>query len=359
MLIGIETNLAFIISRVLSLKIPCFLSSDRLREDAEMSTFYKTFGYIFHMEVDLYNAGNILFCDELQLKTTNGLSPVSRIAGHFWRFGYVEDVGTSAKFNIITGFVQLSPSKVVVADNSNHCLRIVDRETNRTAPLVGNCTIHGYEDGTQALFNYPWSVFKDIKDPTHILVSEHGNQVVRSINTNTLTVSTLFSFGPSIFWGIAQDPKTGDLYVTYRHSYQIDKYDYLAKEIKAVFQPATNHNEATEPPSLNTAFFEYPIEMTFLLKNMIIGAERKKHRLRVLDLETNTTTTICSGTKGREDGNLTHCELHNPHSVLMVNDSLFVGEATGGIRLVKCKSTSMAWKKKLIDLMEYKIKQML
>ena len=71
--------------------------------------------------------------------------------------------------------------------------------------------------------------------------------------------------------------------------------------------------------------FNHPYGVVFLSPHKLLIADLSNHRLRVLDLFTNTSSSICSG-RGTSDGDLPSCELNGHWSLLTVHDVIFVGE---------------------------------
>ena len=72
-----------------------------------MTTFLQTERTVVHLQRDLYIPGNILFSDSSAMKTTDR-SSTSLIAGSTNQSGYVEGVGSQARFYYILSFLQLS-----------------------------------------------------------------------------------------------------------------------------------------------------------------------------------------------------------------------------------------------------------
>ena len=62
------------------------------------------------------------------------------------------------------------------------------------------------------------------------------------------------------------------------------------------------------------------------LHDKILVAEEGNNRLRVLDLNTNQTSSICSGERGHKDGNLLFCSLAEPYSLMLHKGEIYVGE---------------------------------
>ena len=57
---------------------------------------------------------------------------------------YAEGSGSAAKFNKIRSLAFLSPTKLIIADRNNHCLRLIDFATTRFA---GTCETSGLVQG--------------------------------------------------------------------------------------------------------------------------------------------------------------------------------------------------------------------
>ena len=107
-----------------------------------MTTFLQTESYVYHLQKDLYIPGNILFSDQYAIKITDG-SSTSLLAGSATQNGYVQGVGSHARFSFIPSFLQLSTNQVIIADQYNHCLRYLNRNSNQTDQYAGNCTHEG------------------------------------------------------------------------------------------------------------------------------------------------------------------------------------------------------------------------
>ena len=129
-----------------------------------MTTLVTTDDFVTHLERDKFVPGNIIFSDSHALKTTDGTDTYN-MAGIATQWGYIEGVGTVARFYSIFSFLQLSTNRVLIADWGNHCLRSIDRITNETLTFVSNCTNRGNKDGTDALLTRPQKIIVDIKTP--------------------------------------------------------------------------------------------------------------------------------------------------------------------------------------------------
>lgn len=280
--------------------------------------------WVFHMDLDQYIDGNVLFSDTNALKT-GGSRATQTIAGQAKEKGYREGVGVAARFGQLSGFYQINNRKVIVADFYNHCLRQVDRRTGQTMLFAGTCTKAGYADGTSALFQHPMSIIPDNQNKGKMLVTDRSNKVVRHVDITTKVVSTFFKYKelPFGLYDITQDVSRGDLYMTTDNAvYQLG---YHNKEMRLLAGDPSRrgYNDG----DFADALFNFPQKLLLIdNERKLLVAGKYNHRLRVLDRDTNTTYSICTGTSGHSNGDTNSCSLHNPQSLMVSQDSLYIGE---------------------------------
>lgn len=281
-----------------------------------MTTYMTTESQVYHMEMDQYTQGNIVFSDESALKTTNG-DFTKNIVGQSTKEGYREGVGEAARFRRITGFYQTTSRTVVIADFYNHCLRLADRFTGQTQAFSGTCTKSGYADGSQALFYYPWSVIPDIKNQDKLIVG------LRHVDVKTGIVSTFYKDAALYsIYGMTQELSSGDLFMTTRSA--IYKLHYQSKQLLLIAGSKSHYGY--RDGELSVSQFHYPEELLLIDdRRKLLIADEYTHRLRVLDMVSNITHSLCTGTRRDTDGDLNSCSLHHPHSLMVAGDSLFVG----------------------------------
>ena len=87
-------------------------------------------------------------------------------------------------------------------------------------------------------------------------------------------------------------------------------------------------------------------EIAYTGNFQLFVADWGNHRLRLLDMNLNITSSICSGIEGSQNGNLTSCALRQPRSLLAVNNTLYIGEYLG-IRLIEGELQSLQAYKQL------------
>ena len=69
-----------------------------------------------------------------------------------------------------------------------------------------------------------------------------------------------------------------------------------------------------------------PLEMQLFGPNHLVVADYGNSRLRILDKTSNTSSSICTGVQGYEDGNNSTCQLTHPSALAWIHDTLYVGE---------------------------------
>ena len=101
-------------------------------EKSSPTDIISTSDYVYHMDLDRYRPGFILYTDKNALMTSDGTT-THLIAGNSTQYGYREGVGAEARFSYIKGLEQISEKLVVVADSANHCMRLIDRTSNTSS----------------------------------------------------------------------------------------------------------------------------------------------------------------------------------------------------------------------------------
>ena len=71
--------------------------------------------------------------------------------------------------------------------------------------------------------------------------------------------------------------------------------------------------------------FSRRVALTFLDSDTLLVADRQNNRLRVLNLITNTSYSICSGERGHSDGDFSTCSLDGPYGLLVLENDVYTG----------------------------------
>ena len=235
------------------------------------------------------------------------------IAGSSFQEGYREGVGAEARFRYITGFTQISEKLVVVADCSNRCMRMIDRTTNATSVFSGQCGSYGYQDGHPGQFSYIWSVVIDKRDKNQLLITDHWNKAVRTVDVMSQVVGT-FVMSDSLRYiiGITQEEKSGDLYVTADHAVYRITYTQRAVSLISGSPGTDGYRDSTLLDSL----FYNRYELIFTAPHVLLIADSLNNKLRLVHMNSDKVTTL----------NVTN-SLNYPRSLLLTNNSLYVGHS--------------------------------
>lgn len=304
-----------------------------------MDSYKSAEDYVYHIEVDLADPSRLLFSDGNSLKVTDGWR-TEIIAGSSTS-GYKEGVGEEARFKIMKGFVQLSNKTVVVTDYYSHCLRQIDRPTRATSPFVGECEIFlgGFKNGygLDAHFKEPISVIKDLSG-NGLLVVEYGNSAIRYVDLLTKYVSTLLSTGLHYPTGIAYDSCKENLLITNEH--YISKYNNETGN-HTILTGTTERGRGSwdDPISLVNASYRYPYDLLPLTDTLLLVSDQFNNWLRLIDFENDIVYPICTGNQGSKYGTASTCWLHSNAALLLVGDTLYIGQWKS-IRKIKSKHSS-------------------
>lgn len=239
---------------------------------------------------------------------------------------YQEGFGSAARFIGLTGFAQLSRDKVLtVSGGGGCCIRQVNRRTNGTSLVAGTCRTCGYVDGPlhSSLFNTPQSIVTDRGNFGIIYVSDAGNKVIREINLNTRIVSTFFDLGTGAFndtpFSLALDPQGNHLYVA--STTKLGKINLQTKKLTLLIDNPIN-TEFEDGP-LASAKIRAIDDLAFLNEDTLLVADPGNWRLRIIDLKTNTVSSVCSGRqdiRGEVEGPIDQCALGGPDAIAVRPD---------------------------------------
>ena len=194
---------------------------------------------------------------------------------------------------------------------------------------AGVCNENDTADGTNAFLSSPVKLILDVKNPGHVFISERAGPL-KSMRISDQNVTTLWNGEEGCLWMI-QEPTTGNLFAACRSFVGLFTGNGTLMIIAG--SPLVN---GFQDGSFKNSLFNKPVGMTFLDSETLIVTGFENDRLRVLDLRTNTTFSICSGTEGYDDGNLTSCQLAAPYTVQKINNTIYVGDYKR-IKSIKCE----------------------
>jgi sugar lactone lactonase YvrE len=140
----------------------------------------RVYGMAFHPKkpTELWMADEVGEIYKLDITSPNSTQRLlSGSAGSGFRDGRLDQ----AMFNGIRQIVFDDDGNLYVGDNSNHCIRKINTETNKVETVIGIPQTAGFLDGKKedALFRNPHGIAIDPDDV--IFVSDYGNSRVRRV----------------------------------------------------------------------------------------------------------------------------------------------------------------------------------
>ena len=232
--------------------------------------------------------------------------------------------GTGALFNVVTGFTQLTGNLTVIVDSWNHCLRAVNPRTGETSAYAGRCRKSGYADGPligKAAFYRPLAI---ASYKGQLFVTDYRNHALRLVTEGR--VSTIIKDPSVLPYPLGLTFTDGFAFIT-SPSQGLLRLDLLTKSV-------TKLTNRTGPAgSLSAAQLSDPRGLAFLSPSVLLIANWAKNWLLLANIRNNTITEICDGTRATKDGDIRSCQLYGPLSVLMVNQSVYVGQRAAIRRL--------------------------
>jgi hypothetical protein len=282
---------------------------------------------------------------------------VTSLAGQYP--GYADGTGTAASFNYPSG-VAVIPSTgcLVLADSSNHRLRLVTPLGVVTTLAGSGITAFADGTGTAASFSYPSGVAV-IPSSGLIVVADSGNGRIRLLNPTTRTVTTIAgncsfnSFGYCIgdfadgigtaarfSWpsGVAVIPSSGLIVVADSYNNRIRLVDPTSGAVTTL---AGSGYEAFADGAGIAASFDNPQGVAVIPSSgLIVVADTSNHRIRLVDPSSGVVNTLSGRTSGFADGTGTAARFNNPFGVAVIPSSglIVVADSQNKIRLVNPSS---------------------
>lgn len=270
----------------------------RSEENDKMVTYLHTEDTPSHLEADLYLKGNLLYSMNQAILTTNGVYK-DLIVGQSKRnpltqIPYKEGQGPNAIFTRITSFTQQNNSHVLIADSKHGCVRSVNRLTNSTHLVVGNCkTVYyadEYADGPLAKATFHEIQGLAYKDNI-IYVIQAVKAAVRKVDLFNGFVTTIVNETNlrkyDSLRSLAIHPKSNTAY--------LPTWNGIAKIelVTDVFSYLNKKGEKTTPNdgSLVASTWSAAREIVLISKNSVLVVASGK--LQVIDLQWMTVDSWC------------------------------------------------------------------
>ena len=275
------------------------------------------------MERDRLIPGNILFSDYHTLQTTDWINAT-----------IVHDFMTIDSTSI-TYFVQTSVYEIVFAEGAGSCLKLFNRMHGQVHSFAGDCQQEGIRDGINPLFTRLSSIIPDNHTPCVLYVIDHYYSAVRMVTKYVMPyVATLIKRYDRGYADLTRHPDGKFLYIT--HFRGLELFNLVTNTSTDIISASTYLADNAMMYDSNIESF---VDMIMLQNNFIIIADYDRNMLYLIDLTTNSTSTICTGVEGYRSGNTSFCQVNRPRSLLQLNGDIYVGEY-GAISVFEGRSFS-------------------
>ena len=263
---------------------------------------YTSSRFVNHIEFDQFrNDGSLLIAEDTQLLN---------IAD-----GKVTEIVASG-FQDISDFRQLNTSSVVVVEYLGSCLKVFDRVDKSAKVFAGLCGSFGFADG---LLFLPNNLEFDEKNPERLLITENGNNALRSVDVTNDIVSTVISTGFRSPSGLAW----------YNGRLLVSNYGYISEVVWHPNGAVTNIKLTTATGTgyrdgdFSIAKFTYLAEITQITPEYFLIADKKNYKLRLLDMAKRKVLPVCRASAASCTGGTT--VVSSPTSLLISNGTVYVG----------------------------------
>lgn len=277
------------------------------------------------MQIDLYLANHIVFADGCSLKTLNTVTrETTNIAGNSTICGYEENIGTKARFRIITSFSQLNQTHLILTDIYNHCIRMVNRYNNATTTWAGECGTNGTTMGKllEARFHLPEEVLLSETEQKIYLAESQAIKII-DITLNIVSLFVELSDAPL---AITFDRRQRFIYVATRRIVKVR----IGIRASTLITTPMEKGYANGPFEISK--FNGTLSAILLNDNTMITVDYGNNRLRILDFNKSTTSSICNGNGVlAQRGDALRCQIPEPYSLLLFNKSTVLVGGKGSI----------------------------
>ena len=287
------------------------------------------------------------------LITTRTTFPdVKFLAGSVDTEGYIEGLGSQARFKEITSLVQLNRTHIVISDRRNSCLRMLDRVTGQTSPYAGQCGVRGFADGPalDVIFDFPSDVMFDERDRQNLIILDDYNDAIRLLDTSTMTLKTLYANDVELTrprYGVIDAYNSDVMYITIKR--RIVKYSFSKNAVTHLTGslPTPEEKRIVSDGHYTVARYGYFISgIAQINQQFLVVTDFWSDKVRVIDLHNEQVYSLCEDSVVQvlsvspvDERHV--CKTIKPHAVTVVNNTLYIGE-NGRILIKSSKLYSSA-----------------
>lgn len=290
-----------------------------------------------YMTQDPYVEGHYLLAAGFAIYTTKDFQNFQLLAGNAISNGYKEGTGSVARFGVISGIIP-SPrddERLWIADNSNHCIRDLNRKTNKTSYVTGRCKNSDDNGGKfeVARLGKPVELVGRSNQPNEVYFYDNNVGKIKCLcfsdfSWYVITLSTLkktvHSFVINLSLKILYMATKTNILVIQLGKW--NKFKYLLSIDYAGYSDGF----------FNISKVNNPRHVTFITDNIMLVADHGNSAIRLVDLNQNKVTSVCTspGVTGTDyENSISECKVMLPMHMAQSPSGFFITGKTSIYKL--------------------------
>ena len=255
-------------------------------------------------------------------KITQG-AVVTTLAGSSGNRGYVDGVGSAARFYYPNGICADTAGNLYVSEFGNSLIRKIAPGAVVTT-LAGSVGVSNYADGigSAAIFNSPSDLVAD--NQGNLYIAEAGNDCIRKVVIAEAAVSRLIGF-PAVFYNQAQvvEDQIGNIYVADAGNDTIRK---ITSDGVVITFAGTAGNRGSSDGIGGAASFYGPGGLAIYNDNIFVS-DSANHTIRKITPDRTVTTFAgLAGSSGDVDGVGNEARFYYPGALTTdANGNIYMG----------------------------------
>ena len=165
-------------------------------------------------------------------------------------------------------------------------------------------------------------MIQDNQRPGSFYVIDDYYSAVRMVSASVVPhVETLINRHDRLYTYLTPDPDRESLYIT--HFKGLELFNLLTNTSHDIIAEGTNF---ADHAMIYDSCIGTIVAIIIVQNNFIMLANYTSNMLYLVDLTTNSTSTICTGVEGYRAINSSFCQLNRPRSLLLLDGEIYVGE---------------------------------
>lgn len=258
------------------------------------NSIVKSFGPISLLFTDDWLERSFFVVIGFSIYSTNDFKKFHLLTGHPLESGYKDGHYTVARLGKITGAITspINETHIWIADETNHCIRNVDRITHIISTFAGTCEMSGNDDTfvSYALLTAPMGLATRRKKTENVYFHDTGANTIRYLQPNRKlwAVATLHK------WFI----RGQSLHIDLSGSFLYIVMPYSVARISIKVAPTSEYvflvgRGSSDGRLQDEASVRQLRDLVFLEDNMFVVTDTESSNLRLVDLKSGTMSTIC------------------------------------------------------------------